>query len=245
MRTLFGAPTLCALAMLAFLITAVPGAAQSAQPPYPKMAPIAQYLMPDRNAEIALARSAAPDAISRDATILVFGRHGFETAVTGKNGFVCFVDRAWTSTLDFAEVWNPKIRGAECLNPPAVRSILPITYLITKSVLAGESRPEVVADIDAAYREKRLPTLQLGALSYMMSKGSYLTDSDGHNFAHVMFFAPGADGRPWGADLPKSPFASMSYWFPNVADEQLGKELPSIRIFMIATRHWSDGTRQQ
>src|SRR5579863_2828047 len=38
---------------------------------YPSMAPVEQYLMADRNAEIALARSAAPEAISRDATILV------------------------------------------------------------------------------------------------------------------------------------------------------------------------------
>ena len=234
-----------ALAMLAFLSAAIPSAAQGAQPRYPKMAPIDRYLMPDRNAEIALARSAAPDAISRDATILVFGRRGFETAVTGKNGFVCFVDRAWTSTIDFAEVWNPKIRGPECLNPPAVRSILPITYLITKSVLAGESKSEIVANIDAAYHDKRLPSVQLGALSYMMSKSAYLTDSDDHNFAHVMFFAPAANGSPWGADLTGSPFASMSYWFPNVANEPLGKELPAIRIYMIATRHWSDGTRQQ
>src|SRR5881398_2209529 len=56
---------------------------------YPQMAPIEQYLMPDQAAEIALARSAAPESISRDAEVLILGRHGFETAVKGKNGFVC------------------------------------------------------------------------------------------------------------------------------------------------------------
>jgi hypothetical protein len=40
-----------------------PAAAQDAKQPYASMAPVEQYLM-DRNAEIALARSAAPDAIS-------------------------------------------------------------------------------------------------------------------------------------------------------------------------------------
>jgi hypothetical protein len=54
---------------------------------YSKMAPVDQYLM-ERNAEILLARSAAPDSISSDATILVLGRQGYETAVRGKNGFV-------------------------------------------------------------------------------------------------------------------------------------------------------------
>jgi len=52
------------------------------------MATIDQYLM-EKNAEIQLARSAAPDSISRDATILVLGRPGYETAVEGKNAFVC------------------------------------------------------------------------------------------------------------------------------------------------------------
>ena len=39
-----------------------------------------------------MARSAAPDSISRGATILVLGRQGYETAVEGKNGFVCMVE---------------------------------------------------------------------------------------------------------------------------------------------------------
>ena len=54
----------------------------------PRMAATGQYLM-EKNAEIQLARSAAPDSISRDATILVLGRPGYETAVEGKNAFVC------------------------------------------------------------------------------------------------------------------------------------------------------------
>jgi hypothetical protein len=65
--------------------------------------------MADRAAEIALARSAAPESIAREAEVLVLGRNGFETAVKGKNGFVCVVGRSWTSTVD-AEFWNPKVR---------------------------------------------------------------------------------------------------------------------------------------
>ena len=89
---------------------------------YPKMAPIDQYLMADRNAEIAMARSAAPPSISADAEVMVLGRHGYETAVKGKNGFVCLVERSWMSPFDFAQFWNPKMRGPICFNPPAVRS---------------------------------------------------------------------------------------------------------------------------
>jgi len=65
---------------------------------YSKMAPVDQYLM-ERNAEILLARSAAPDSISSDATILVLGRQSYEMAVRGKNGFVCMVERSWMEAV--------------------------------------------------------------------------------------------------------------------------------------------------
>jgi len=90
----------------------------------PHLAPLEQYLM-DRDAEIALARSAAPDTISHDASVIVLTRHGYETAVEGKNGWVCWAGRGWMAMFDHPEFWNPKVRAAECLNPPAARSVLP------------------------------------------------------------------------------------------------------------------------
>jgi len=101
------------LALLVVLGTAYQAMAQDVATPYPKMDPIEQYLMTDQGAEIALARSAAPESISRDAEVLVLGRHGFETAVKGKNGFVCIVGRSWTSAAD-ADFWDPKC-GSRCV----------------------------------------------------------------------------------------------------------------------------------
>src|SRR5258708_12383655 len=97
--------------------------AQDPKTSYPSMAPLDQYLM-DRNAEIALARSAAPESISRDADVLVLGRHGYETAVKGKNGFVCAVERGWMgpfNAADAANFCNPKVLAPACFNPPAPR----------------------------------------------------------------------------------------------------------------------------
>ena len=111
---------------------------------YPKMAPVDQYLM-ERNAEILLARSAAPDSISSDATILVLGRQGYETGVRGTNGFVCMVERSWMAAFDSPEFWNPKVRGGGCLNRQAARSILPIAELRTRMVMAGHSKAEIVS----------------------------------------------------------------------------------------------------
>src|ERR1700681_3428896 len=107
------------------------------------MALVDQYLM-ERNAEILLARSAAPDSISSDATILVLERQGYETAVRGKNGLVCLVERSWMAAFDSPEFWNPKVRGAECLNHQAARSIVPIAELRMRMLLSGHSQSEMV-----------------------------------------------------------------------------------------------------
>src|SRR5579864_7932362 len=179
--------------------------AQTPKTAYAIMAPLDQYLMADRNAEIALARSAAPEAISREARILVLGRHGYETAVEGKNGFVCVVERGWMSPSDAPGFWNPKIRGPICFNPPAVRSVLPATLKRTEMVLAGRTKAEIIEGNKAAFEKGELPPLEPGGMSYMMSKEAYLTDRDDHNLAHLMFYAPPLDGKAWGADLPKSP----------------------------------------
>src|SRR5277367_5964118 len=137
---------------IAVLGTAHRAMAQDATTPYPNMAPIGQYLM-DRTAEIALARSAAPESISRDAEVLVLGPHGFETAVKGKNGWVCMVGRGW-GMFDWPEFWNPKIRAANCVNPPAARSVVPLMNKQTELLLAGHSKVEVIAAIKAAFEKK-------------------------------------------------------------------------------------------
>src|SRR6202011_6151957 len=182
--------------------------AQDAKTTYPSMAPLDQYLMPDRNAEIALARSAAPEAISRDANVLILGRHGYETAVQRKNGCVCVVERGWMGPFDGDDAinfWNPKIRGPVCFNPPAARSILPMTYKRTEMVLAGQSKAQIIDGIKAFIKQK-LPPLEAGAMSYMMSKEQYLTDDGRHNWiAHLMFYTPLMYGAVWGADLPHPP----------------------------------------
>jgi hypothetical protein len=158
--------------------------AQDVKAPYPNMAPLDQYLM-ERNAEIALAWSAAPESISRDAEVRVLGRHGYETAVKGKNGFVCLVERSWMSPFDFPEFWNPKMRGPICFNPPAVRSILPLTFKRTELVLAGLSKSQIIDGIKA-FDVKELPALEPGAMCYMTSKQGYLNDSARHWVPHLM-----------------------------------------------------------
>ena len=230
-----------AIASLSVALILIPDAgwqarAQDHQMLYPSMAPLDQYLM-DRNAEIALARSAAPEIISRDADVLVLGRHGYETAVKGKNGFVCVVERGWMSPFDgefSVNFWNPKLRGPLCFNPPAARSILPMTYKRTEMVLAGQSKAQIIDGIKTFIKQE-LPPLEPGAMSYMMSKEQYLTDAGEHHnwMAHLMFYTPLMDGAVWGADLPNSPV---------MLNPQFSGAPEPIDVFMIPAGRWSDGT---
>ncbi len=215
--------------------------AQGDEIAYSRMAPLEQYLM-ERNSEIALARSAAPESISRDATILVLGRQGYEEAVQGKNGFVCMVERGWVGAFDWPEFWSPKTRGAECLNPPAVRSILPLAKMRTTMAVAGRNQSEIIASLKEAVNNGEVPKLEHGAMSYMMSKASYLTDRGDHNGSHLMFYLPVADTAIWGADLPGSPVGSGPYWFSSEKMSQAFKGFPPIHVFVVYVATWSDGT---
>src|SRR6266853_2472583 len=235
-RKRFHAIASLSVALILILDAAWQARAQDRQMLYPSMAPIEQYLMTDRNAEIALARTAAPEAISRDAKILVLGRHGYETAVEGKNGFVCAVERGWMGPFngeDAANFWNPKLRGPICFNPPAARSILPLTYKRTEMILAGQSKAQIIDGIKT-FVKQGLPPLEPGAMSYMMSKDQYLTDhGDHHWMAHLMFYTPLMDGAVWGADLPHSPV---------MLNPQFDGNPEPIDVFMVPIGRWSDGT---
>ena len=203
--------------------------AQDAATHYPKMAPIDQYLMADQSAEITLARSAAPESISRDAEVLVLARHGFETAVKGKNGFVCIVGRGWTSAAD-ADFWNPKVRVPMCVNAAAARSYLVRLTKETEWGLAGRTPAQMTESITAAIARKELPAMESGAMCYMMSKQGYGGDALPHWPSHLMFFYSDTDPAIWGANLPGSPVIG------------LGDPVEHLTQFVIPVQRWSDGT---
>ena len=203
--------------------------AQDATTPYPNMAPIDQYLMTDQGAEIALARSAAPESIARDAEVQVLGRHGFETAVKGKNGFVCIVGRSWTSAPD-SEFWNPKVRVPMCVNAAAARSYLLRLSKETEWGLAGRTQAQMTESITAAIAKKELPAMEPGAMCYMLSKKGYGGDSTPHWPPHLMFFYSDTDPVIWGANLPGSPVVGIS------------DPVEHLTQFVIPVERWSDGT---
>jgi len=218
------------IALVFMLGAALHAIAQDAKTPYPSMAPLDQYLMEDRNSEIALARSAAPESISRDAEVLVLGRHGYETAIQGTNGFTCIVERSWTAPIDDPEFWNPKRRGPICFNAAAARSYLPRTIKKTELILAGRTKAQMIEAIAAAVDKKELPPMELGAMCYMLSKQGHLSDRDGHWHPHLMFFVSQTDPAAWGAGVQGSPILAFNDTWEHLT------------TFLVPVRQWSDGT---
>jgi hypothetical protein len=218
----WGNVVLVALFGAAWPIQAQDTKAQDTKSPYPSMAPIEQYRM-DRDAEIALARTAAPPSISRDATILVLGQKNFETAVQGKNGFVCAVGRAFGGPLNNQEFWNPKNRSPICYNPPAARSLLPYAQKQTGMALAGASKAQITDAIRTAVAKRELGAPEPGSMAYMMSKDAYLTDQGGHNLAHLML------------ELPRNGFQDDPNFF-------VSWDPAPVIEFNVPVGQWSDGT---
>ncbi len=137
---------------------------------YAAMAPMNEYLMADRDAEIALAKSAAPPALAKDASVVVLTKAGYVEAVEGKNGFTCIVERSWMSPTDSEQFWNPKMRGPICYNVAAVRSILPYTLERTKLVLGGMTKDEMIAKVKAEVAGKGSCRSRKQARWYMLRK---------------------------------------------------------------------------
>jgi hypothetical protein len=223
------------LAVVFLALVNFPGATclaqtQAEKASYPVMARLDQYLSPDENSEIALARSGAPASISDKAEVMVLRRDGYVTTVKGSNGFLCLVERSWGAATNEPEFWNPKVRAPICFNPPAAKTFAPIFLMKTKLVLAGKSKAEMLQATASALEKKELPALEPGSMCYMLSKQQYLNDIGKSWHPHLMFFVAGSAAKSWGADLPGSPVIS--------ADDPEERAT----ILMVWVDNWSDGT---
>ena len=222
-----------ALAILMVFVFAATGERARAQvkpTAYPTMAPQYQYLIADKDSEIALARSAAPRSISDGAEVQVLGRDGYTVAVAGGNGFVCLVTRGFAAATDDPVFWNPKARGPMCVNAPAASTYLPAVLLKVRLAMAGKSKAEITQAVKSAMESKQLPALEPNAVSYMMSKQQYLNDDGKSWHPHIMLFVPGDQTKSWGADRSDSPIMAA-----NDPEDRM-----TTFFFWVGT--WSDGT---
>src|SRR5579859_4122023 len=191
------------------------------------------YLMADRDAEIALARSAAPAAISANATVLVFTRTGFIEAAPGTNGFTCLVMRSFGAAPDDPAFWHASTRAPMCLNPPAARTVLPAMLAQVGWALAGTTPAELKAKITQGYAARRFPPPADGAMAYMLSPNQHLADVDPHWMPHLMFY--------YDRSITAGTVGAGGFTAP-VIDAVAGDPNAPVQVFYIPVRNWSDGT---
>ena len=175
----------------------------------PKYPPLSEYMMP-QDAEIALAKSAAPQNISDHATIRVLTTSGYQVVHQGDNGFVCMVMRGFTGAPTFAPAqfrvfinYDPKTRAPICFDPNAVKTVLPYYDLRTKLGLEGKTPDQITEAVKAAYDRGKIPKRAAVSFAYMWSADQVLGPV-GHWHPHMMVFAPNYDNSMLGNNDPGS-----------------------------------------
>lgn len=214
---------------LVAIATSVAASALGAQ----KAPDITPYLMADRTAEVALARTAAPTEISSKAAVLVLTKKGYVEAAKGTNGFTCVVMRSFAGAPDDPGFWNPHIVAPHCFNPPASRSVLPSVLERIGWAFAGSTPADLKARMAKAYADHRFTMPAPGAMAYMLSPQQHLSDDDPHWMPHLMFYYDGAlKGATFGAGSDASP----------IIDATGADATAAVSVIYIPVRTWSDGT---
>src|ERR1700681_3763405 len=191
------------------------------------------YLIADRAAEVALARTAAPSAVSENATVLVLTPKGYTEAAHGTNGFTCLVMRSFAAAPGDPQFWNTHISAPHCFNPPAARTVLPAMLAQIDWALAGATPAELNARIKKAYGEKQFTMPAAGATAYMLSPMQHLSDDDPHWMPHLMFYYDRA--------LAATSFGAGGMTAP-IIDASAGNPNGPMQVIYIPIRNWSDGT---
>jgi len=167
---------------------------------------LSEYMMTPE-AEIALARSAAPENVSAHATVKILTASGYKVATHGDNGFVCLVMRGWGApTFTPAQlrdlVYYAKLRAPICFNPVASRTVLPLQELRARLGLEGKTPDQIAEAVQAAYAKGELPRMEIVAFAYMFSADQDLGPGVGHWHPHMMVYTPYYENSMLGGNQP-------------------------------------------
>ncbi len=145
-----------------------------------------------RAREIALAESAGPPGVAKEATIYVLARGGYIEARKGTNGFACLVGRERPDTLE-----------PMCFDPEGTRTILPRVLDAARLREQGLSPEEVKRRIAEGFRSGKYRAPQRVGINYMLSTENRVFNGEKviSYPPHVMIFAPYVTNEDIGADL--------------------------------------------
>ncbi|HMG73066.1 MAG TPA: hypothetical protein VK582_06150 [Pyrinomonadaceae bacterium] len=168
-------------------------------------------LAPEKEIELAL--KAGPAHLRSGATVFVFGKHGYEKARTGTNGFNCMVNRDGIQNGDTAV--HPT-----CWDPEGSRTILPVMLRVGELLAQQKSAAEITRDIDEGFAQGRFHSPAKTGIAYMLAGDVKFDPKSGQlsttEFpAHYMIYAPGVTNADIGmtkeATTPGLPFVYSGY----------------------------------
>ena len=174
----------------------------------PKYPPLSEYMMAPE-AEVALAKSAAPEKISAHATVKILTTSGYKVAAQGNNGFVCIVMRGWAAAISTTArerdlAYDAKLRAPHCFDPIASRTVLPLQELQAKIGLEGKGPDQISKEVQAAYAKGELPKMEAVAFAYMFSADQDLGRGLGAWHPHMMVYTPNYENSMLGGNAPDS-----------------------------------------
>lgn len=156
----------------------------------------------DPGTEIELALSAAPAAVSSDATVLLWTDGGFRVGREGSNGVTCYVARSWPDSIE-----------PHCFDAEGSRTILPIHLRQMELWHQGRAQEEIEAEIAEGLRSGAFRLPARPAMSYMMSSRQSLIGDDGSPAGawqpHLMIYYPWLTEADLGLGSPPSTEAAL------------------------------------
>ena len=169
---------------LAFAVVAPPLAAQSRQGARPVMA---------RDAEIALARSAAPPAVSGRARVWIWNGSAYVVADSGASRVNCYLGRPWVPSVE-----------PHCFDEEGSRTVMPILMRKVELYAQGKTDAEADREIAEGLLKGRFTLPTRPAVTYMMSQKQELVNGNGSAVGawqpHLMIYHPNMTGE--GVGLP-------------------------------------------
>lgn len=133
--------------------------------------------------QIALIRTAAPDAIVDHASIWVLGARGYELAREGTNGFSCLSQRGLAG----------QHRIPRCDDANGVEALYPVFFLLEEMRAQGRNVAEYRKAVAEGYGTGRLRAPRYGGISYMYSTDAVSVTASGTRAQftpHVMIYWP-------------------------------------------------------
>jgi hypothetical protein len=153
-----------------------------------------------REQEVALALSAAPSDVAKNASAYVYTDSGYVRERVGTNGFTCLVNR--DSFLDGYEVLKPT-----CWDALGSETIVPQILFIGKRKAEGANAQTVRDELQRQFAEGKFKYPESGGLAYMLqgdiSRYDAMTGKiiDRAFPPHLMLYAPGATQEKLGLPM--------------------------------------------